>query len=148
MEEPLERAEAGLPLDPFERVAADAADPVRPTELTRGAAALVDCAMPAYDRGPSEFPPLAASLPAAAEDGGADHVMLGNTYGYGPVDGPAVEDLPMAPTSVKGLVRARIWQDALAANEAGRVRVTEVRASDFLGAGAHSPFTLMVEPRR
>ncbi|MCG6498876.1 NAD-dependent epimerase/dehydratase family protein [Kitasatospora sp. A2-31] len=131
----------------IERVAADASDPARLTELTLGAAALVNCAMPAYDRWPSEFPPLAASLLAAAEGSGADYVMLGNTYGYGPLDGPAVEDLPMAPTSVKGLVRARIWQDALAAHEAGRVRVTEVRASDFLGAGAYSPFTLMVGAR-
>ncbi|WP_217999372.1 NAD-dependent epimerase/dehydratase family protein [Nocardia exalbida] len=100
--------------------------------------------MPAYDRWPSEFPPLAASLLAAAESSGADYVMLGNTYGYGPVDGPVTEDLPMAPTSVKGGVRAQMWHDAFAAHEAGRVRVTEVRASDYLGAGAFSPFTLMV----
>ncbi|QTD98134.1 NAD-dependent epimerase/dehydratase family protein [Streptomyces cyanogenus] len=130
--------------DRIERVAADATDTARLIELTHGAATLFNCAMPAYDRWPSEFPPLAASVLAAAERSGADYVMLGNTYGYGPVDRPATEDLPMAPTSVKGRVRARMWQDALAAHEAGRVRVTEVRASDYLGAGAYSPFTLMV----
>ncbi|GIH60804.1 hypothetical protein Msi02_16210 [Microbispora siamensis] len=37
-----------------------------------------------------------------------------------------------------------MWQDARAVYDAGRVRVTEVRASDFLGAGAVSPFTIMV----
>ncbi|MFJ9697055.1 hypothetical protein [Kitasatospora sp. NPDC101183] len=31
----------------------------------------------------------------------------------------------MAPTSVKGAVRARMWEDALVAQRAGRVRVTE-----------------------
>ncbi|GLX19685.1 NAD-dependent epimerase/dehydratase family protein [Streptomyces lavendulae] len=138
------RRGSGPAHDRIERVAADATDTARLIELTRGAAVLFNCAMPAYDRWPSEFPPLAASLLAASERSGADYVMLGNTYGYGPVDGPASEDLPMAPTSVKGHVRAQMWHDALAAHEEGRVRVTEVRASDYLGAGAYSPFTLMV----
>ncbi|GHB85482.1 NAD-dependent epimerase [Streptomyces cirratus] len=138
------RRGSGPAHDRIERVAADATDTARLIELTRGAAALFNCAMPAYDRWPSEFPPLAASLLAAAERSGADYVMLGNTYGYGPVDGPATEDLPMAPISVKGRVRAQMWHDALAAQEKGRVRVTEVRASDYLGAVAYSPFTLMV----
>ncbi|MFG2819786.1 NAD-dependent epimerase/dehydratase family protein [Kitasatospora sp. NPDC048365] len=128
----------------IERLAVDAADTGRLVEAAGGAAVLFNCAMPAYDRWPAEFPPLAASLLAAAERGGADYVMLGNTYGYGPVAGPATEGLPMAPSSVKGAVRARIWHEALAAHAAGRVRVTEVRASDFLGAGAYSPFTLLV----
>lgn len=45
------------------------------------------------------------------------------------------EDLPLAAPGVKGQVRARIWQQALVAHEAGRVRVTEARASDFVGPG-------------
>ncbi|MEU1288302.1 NAD-dependent epimerase/dehydratase family protein [Kitasatospora sp. NPDC005856] len=127
----------------IERVAADATGPEL-AELTRGARALFNCAMPSYDRWPSDFPPLAASLLAAAESTGADYVMLGNTYGYGPVDGPAHEDLPLRPSSIKGRVRAQMWHDAEVAYRAGRVRVTEVRASDYLGKGAVSPFTLMV----
>ncbi|WP_031065589.1 NAD-dependent epimerase/dehydratase family protein [Streptomyces sp. NRRL WC-3742] len=128
----------------IERVPLDATDTDQLTEAVRGARVLVNCAMPAYDRWPTDFPPLAAALLSAAERTGADYVMLGNAYGYGPLDGPATEGLPMAPTSVKGAVRARMWTDALAAHRAGRVRVTEVRASDYLGAGAYSPFTLMV----
>jgi len=31
-----------------------------------------------------------------------------------------------------------VWQDALAAHQAGRVRATEVRAADFVGPGAES----------
>jgi nucleoside-diphosphate-sugar epimerase len=128
----------------IERVAADATDIGRLIEVTRGAATVFNCAMPSYDRWPALFPPLAAAVLAAAEHTGADYVMLGNTYGYGLADGAVTEDHPLAPTSVKGRVRARMWQDARAAHDAGRVRVTEVRASDFLGAGAYSPFTLMV----
>jgi nucleoside-diphosphate-sugar epimerase len=70
--------------------------------------------------------------------------MLGNTYLYGPVDGPMHEDLPIAPTTAKGRVRAQMWTDALASHHAGRVRVAEVRPSDYLGEGAVSIFTLLV----
>ena len=54
--------------------------------------------------------------------------------------------MPLAATTVKGRIRARLWQEALAAHRAGRVRVTEARASDFVGAGALSLFTEMVVP--
>ncbi|MER5933557.1 NAD-dependent epimerase/dehydratase family protein [Streptomyces sp. NPDC002054] len=128
----------------IDRVAADATDTARLVGLATGAGVLFNCAMPPYDRWPAEFPPLAAALLTTAERTGADYVMLGNTYGYGAVDGPVTEGLPMAPTSEKGRVRAQMWHDARAAHEAGRVRVTEVRANDYLGAGAYSPFTLMV----
>lgn len=131
----------------IERVAADATDAERLAGLAEGATALFNCAMPAYDRWPIDWPPLAAALLAAAERTGADYVMLGNTYGYGPVDGPMTEDLPMAPTTVKGRVRAQMWHDALAAHQAGRVRVTEVRASEYLGPGAVSPYVLMALPQ-
>ena len=48
------------------------------------------------------------------------------------------EATPLAATGRKGQVRARVWRDALAAHQAGRVRATEVRASDFVGPGAES----------
>lgn len=128
----------------IERVAADAADPSRLTALLTGARTLINAAMPAYDRWPTDFPPLANSLLTAAERSGADYVMLGNIYGYGPFTGRATEDLPMAATTVKGIVRARMWTDALAAHAEGRVRVTEVRGNDFIGPDAVSPYTLFV----
>ncbi|WP_328989846.1 NAD-dependent epimerase/dehydratase family protein [Kribbella sp. NBC_01245] len=131
----------------IERVTADATDAERLAGLAEGATALVNCAMPAYDCWPTDWPPLAAAMLAAAERAGADYVMLGNTYGYGPVDGPMTEDLPMAATTVKGHVRAQMWNDALAAHRAGRVRVIEVRASEYLGAGVVSPYMLMALPQ-
>jgi nucleoside-diphosphate-sugar epimerase len=54
------------------------------------------------------------------------------------------EDLPMTATTVKGRVRAQMWLDALAAHEAGRARVTEVRATGFLGAGSVGPYGAFV----
>ncbi|NUS00524.1 MAG: NAD-dependent epimerase/dehydratase family protein [Kribbellaceae bacterium] len=127
-------------------VAADATDAVRLAEIAAGATTVFNCAMPPYDRWPEEFPPLSAAVLAAAERAGADYVMLGNTYGYGEVDGPITEDFPLTPTTVKGKVRAQMWQDALAAHQQGRVKVAEVRASEYLGAGAASGYTLTVLP--
>ncbi|WP_326598699.1 NAD-dependent epimerase/dehydratase family protein [Streptomyces sp. NBC_01803] len=127
-----------------ERVAADATDAARLTELTTDATTLFNCAAPPYNRWPEEFPPLSDAAISAAERTGARYVLMGNLYGYGPVDGPLTEDLPLAPTSRKGQVRVRMWEDALAAHEAGWLRATEVRASDFLGRGAGSLYNLMI----
>ncbi|MEU6587264.1 NAD-dependent epimerase/dehydratase family protein [Nocardia sp. NPDC046763] len=128
----------------IERVVGDTTDIDGLTALTAGARTLINTTWPAYDRWPTDFPPIAAAVLAAAERTGANYVSLSNTYGYGHVDGPMTEDLPMSPVAVKGAVRARIWLDALAAHEAGRVRVAEVRASDYLGRDAGSVFNFLV----
>ncbi|MBE1487029.1 NAD-dependent epimerase/dehydratase family protein [Plantactinospora soyae] len=131
----------------IERIAADAADRERLTELADGAATLYNCANPAYHRWPTDWPPIAAAVLATAERTGAVLAVTSNLYGYGPVDGPMTEDTPMRPVGAKGQVRARMWQDASAAHEAGRIRMTEVRGSDYLGAGAQTPFTVLVVPK-
>jgi len=131
----------------IERVAADAADADRLAGLARGAQALYNCANPPYHQWTRMWPPLAAAFLTAAERSGAVLVAMSNLYGYGPVDGPMTEDLPFAPVGGKGKVRARMWRDMLAAHEAGRVRVSEARASDYIGDGGDSIFTSMIAPR-
>jgi nucleoside-diphosphate-sugar epimerase len=88
---------------------------------------------PAYDRWTQDWPPIAAALLAAAERSGALLVVMGNLYGYGRPAGPMTPHSPLAATDVKGRLRVRMWEDALAARAQGRVRVTEARASDFVG---------------
>jgi nucleoside-diphosphate-sugar epimerase len=129
------------------RVALDATNRSDLIAALSGASALFNCAAPPYHQWPTQLPPLAAALLDAAIRAQVDYVMLGNLYGYGPVDKPMTEDLPMQPNSVKGALRAQMWADAKAAHDAGRVRVTEVRASDFIGRGAMSVFTIMVAPK-
>ncbi|MFF4582397.1 NAD-dependent epimerase/dehydratase family protein [Streptomyces sp. NPDC001389] len=119
----------------IEHIALDARDGGRLTEAVRGAAALYACAAPPYHRWAGEWPALASSLCTAAEATGAVLVMLGNLYGYGPVDGPLTEDLPLAATGPKGRVRAAVWEQARTLHEQGRIRAVEVRASDFFGPG-------------
>jgi nucleoside-diphosphate-sugar epimerase len=120
----------------IERVAADATDADRLAALTEGAAVLYNCANPEYHRWLVDWPPLAGALLSAAERAGAVLATTGNLYGYGPVRGPITADTPLAATHPKLRVRADMWRDALAAHQAGRVRATEVRGSDYLQASS------------
>jgi nucleoside-diphosphate-sugar epimerase len=128
----------------IELVAADATRSL--TELSRGAATIVNCAMPPYDRWPEETPALSSALVAAASATGAGYVNLSNGYGYGPFDGPVTPGLPLRPTTVKGQVRTRMYLDGLAAHAAGHLRFAEVRPGDYLGVGAIAMFNLMIGP--
>lgn len=119
----------------IEHVALDATDRERLTRTARGAAAIHGCAAPPYHRWAAAWLPLTSSLCAAAEATGAVLVMLGNLYGYGPVDAPLTEDLPLAAAGPKGRVRAAAWEQARRLHEQGRIRVVELRASDFFGPG-------------
>lgn len=125
----------GGPEHPYvERLALDASDRDALAAAAAGASVIYNCANPAsYQRWDQEWPPLAASILHAAEASGAVLVTVSNLYGYGPVDGPITHDTLLAPSDRKGEIRARMWQEALAAHEAGRVRVSEARASDYLG---------------
>lgn len=143
----LTRSGGGPEQDGIDRIAADASDRDVLARHTEGAVALYSCAGPAYHRWPIDWPPLGTALMHAAEVTGAVLVTTGNLYGYGEVDVPMTEDLPLRPNSVKGQVRAKLWTDALAAHEAGRIRTAEVRASDYLGAGAVTPFSVLVLPK-
>ena len=122
-----------------ERVAADASDGGRMCALAAGTVAVYNCANPAYTRWGTDWPPIAAALLEAAEASGAVLATVSNLYGYGAVTAPIGADNPLDPCDAKGEVRVRMWLDALAAHEAGRARVVEVRASDYAdgGAGSH-----------
>ena len=116
-----------------EHRAADIADPGALAEIAHGAAVLYNCVNPPYHRWAQEWPPLHRTFLDAARATGAVLVTASNLYGYGAGSGVMREETPLASTETKGLVRADMWRTALAEHEAGRVRVTEVRASDYLG---------------
>lgn len=140
------RSGAG-PMHPaIQRITADASDRSRFVEVAKDAVALYNCANPPYTRWGTDWPPLAASLLAAAEAADAVLAITGNLYGYGPVSGPMTETTPLAATGRKGQVRIKMWHDALAAHEAGRIRTFEVRAADYVGAGAASVFSAVLLP--
>lgn len=114
----------------------DAADPGQLTAAVEGAAVLYNCANPGdYTTWDKVWPPLASSFLKAAERTGAVLAITGNLYPYGPVSVPIVESLPDAAIDHKGILRARLWADALEAHQAGRIRAVEVRGADYVGTG-------------
>jgi nucleoside-diphosphate-sugar epimerase len=119
-------------------VRCDASDLDALLEAAPQAAAIYNCANPKYHRWAQDWPPLAAAMLGYAERTGAVLATCSNLYGYGPVDGPLVEALPLAATGTKARVRAQMWLDAKAAHDAGRIRATEVRGSDYLCASENS----------
>jgi len=127
----------------IERVAADASDARRLTELTQGAEVLYNCANPRYTEWEKRWFPMNDAMIAATRAAGAIYVITGNLYGYGPrPDGHMTEDSPLAAVGRKGRVRIKMWRDALA----GSVRTVEVRGSDYLGAGAVGIFSSVLLP--
>ncbi|PBC66178.1 nucleoside-diphosphate-sugar epimerase [Streptomyces sp. TLI_235] len=135
------------PLAGVHHLRLDATDAEALAAAAAGTAVLYNCANPAYHRWATDWPPLAAALLRAAESSGAVLATVSNLYGYGAVDAPMTESTPLAPNSVKGGVRARMWQDAEALHRAGRIRATEIRGSDYLGPGAQSVLGERVLPR-
>jgi nucleoside-diphosphate-sugar epimerase len=127
----------------IERVAADASDARRLTELTQGAEVLYNCANPKYTEWADKWFPMNDAMIAAAKASGAVYAITGNLYGYGPQPGGRMtEDSPLAAVGRKGKIRIKMWQDALASG----VRTIEARASDYVGAGAASVFSLVLLP--
>lgn len=132
-------------------VAADATDAAAMKEVARGATTIYNCANPPhYHRWVTEWPPLASAILGAAVAHGTDLVIMGNLYGYGsPITGPITPETPLAATGTNGRVRVAMWEAALAEHRAGRIRVTEARASDFIGpdSGAQAHLGDRVIPR-
>lgn len=131
----------------IERRTLDASNAEQLLGAAADAEAIYNCANPAYHRWPTDWPPIATAALTAAERTGAVLATVSNLYGYGPVDGPLTEALPMAATGRKGRVRARMYADALDAHQSGRLRMTEVRGSDYIGPGAQSHLGERVVPR-
>ena len=123
----------GRSTDAVEHRQVDAADAEALAAASRGAAAIYNAVNPAYHRWPTDWPPVAAALLGAAERTGAVLVTMGNLYVYGRPSAPMTPDSPLAATDTKGRVRLAMWTEALAAHRAGRVRIAEARAADFVG---------------
>ncbi|GAB2607354.1 NAD-dependent epimerase/dehydratase family protein [Pseudactinotalea suaedae] len=102
-------------------------------EVLDGAASLVVATNPPYQSWEEEWPPLISNAIDAAAAAGADLALIGNLYGHAPGTSPMTASTPLRPTTRKGAVRARMWEQLTEVHRAGRVRVTEIRASDYYG---------------
>ncbi len=116
-----------------EVIASDAYDASKNIALTRGAAAVYQCAQPHYYEWAEKFPPLQRAILAAAALNQAKLVVGDNLYMYGSFTGSLREDSPVQPNTKKGRIRAAMAQEVLDAHQSGRVRAAIGRASDFFG---------------
>jgi nucleoside-diphosphate-sugar epimerase len=120
--------------DDVEVVKGDAADPTFTREASKGASVAYFALNPPYDKWPELFPGLQAGVIEGAAAAGAKLIAMENLYMYGPTDGrPLTEDLPYAPNTRKGTVRAGMSKELMEAHTSGKVRVAIGRASDFFG---------------
>lgn len=123
-------------LQAVSHLAVDAADADALTRAAEGATVLYNCANPGnYTQWEQVWPPLAASMLTAVQASGAVYAITDGLYAYGPVQEPIHQGLPDRATDHKGVLRAKIWAQALAAHQAGRIRAVQVRVSDFVGPG-------------
>ena len=131
----------------IKRVAADVSNLSKLLEIAPSATAIYNCVNPPYHQWAKEWPPIAASFLSYAEKTGAVLVTCSNLYGYGPVDVPMTESLPLSAPGINGKVRAQMWIDAKALYDAGRIKATEVRGSDYVCAGEQSRVGSRVMPK-
>src|SRR5918995_625386 len=117
-----------------EVIGGDATDEVFAREASDGASVVYFALNPPYDKWPELFPRLQAGVLEGAASVGAKLVAMENLYMFGPTEGrPLTEDLPYAPNTRKGAVRARMSRELMEAHSSGRVRVAIGRASDYFG---------------
>src|SRR5215213_5665778 len=117
-----------------EIVGGDAADPTFTREASAGASVVYFALNPPYDKWPELFPPLQAGVLEGAASAGARLIAIENLYMYGLTGGRSLtEDLPYAPNTRKGTIRARMSEELMEAHTSGRVQVAIGRASDFFG---------------
>ena len=117
-----------------EVVGGDATHEAFVREVSQGASVVYFALNPPYNKWPELFPPLQAGVLEGAASAGAKLVAMENLYMYGPTDGrPLTEDLPYAPNTRKGAVRARMSEELMEAHSSGKVQVAIGRASDYFG---------------
>ncbi|GIK62746.1 MAG: epimerase [Chloroflexota bacterium] len=115
----------------------DVTDHAFAREASKGASVVYQCTNPPYTQWAELFPALQAGVLEGAASAEAKLIVMDNLYMYGPTAGkPLTEDLPDKATSRKGLTRAKMAQDIMAAHRSGKVRAAIGRASDYFGPGA------------
>ena len=118
-----------------EVVRVDATDPAGAREASRGAAVVYHAVNVPYPQWQGKLPLVMSATIEAAADAGAKLVYADNLYMYGKVEGPMTEETPYEPVSRKGILRAQLADELMAAHKAGKVRAAIGRASDVYGPG-------------
>lgn len=128
----------------IELIAGDGSELSTFTTRAVGTDAIFNCANLDYHRWATDWPIIANAPLGAATTIENNLVTLSNLYVHGRPTGPMSPQDPLTATYEKAQVRATMWRRAKEAHDDGRIRTTEVRASDFIGPNAQSYLELLV----
>ncbi|MFN8373803.1 MAG: NAD-dependent epimerase/dehydratase family protein [Anaerolineae bacterium] len=136
----------GLPAA-AEIVKADAYNPQQTRQLSAGAAAVYQCAQPAYYDWADKFMALQTAILEGAAAANAKLIVAENLYMYGDAQGqPISESTPYHAHTRKGKIRQQMTEALYAAHKAGKVRVASARGSDFFGPDEPTNGELIFQP--
>ena len=113
----------------------DITHPESVRDACRGAQSIYLCAKPPYTQMATHFQPIMDGAIEAASSSGAKLIYADSLYAWGPFTGALTEKMPYAATGPKGMTRARIATQLLAAHREGKVQAAIGCASDFYGPG-------------
>lgn len=143
----ISRSSIGPSIANVERVQGDASS----VESLRSAAPKADfiynCVNPPYNKWDKQWPPIQKAVTELSMKTDAVLVTCSNLYGYGPHKGVLTEDLPLRATWKNGRIRAEMWLQVKELHDAGKIRATEVRGSDYISASDQSRMGDRVVPR-
>jgi nucleoside-diphosphate-sugar epimerase len=114
-------------------IAGDLGDPRSLIPSLPDAAAIYFCAQPPYHKWPDAFPALQTGAVRIAKALSAKLIVAENLYGYGAVERPMAESLPLRPNTRKGQVRAAMHESLMQFHRNGDLQVAVARSSDFFG---------------
>lgn len=134
----LSRSGRGIVPAGAELRAVDVYDTAELRAQLEGAAAVYQCAAPAYQDWVKQFLPFQRAIVAGLAANGPKLISAENLYMYGEVDGPIHRDLPYAAQTRKGRVRAAAARELEQAHARGEIRYAAARGSDFFGPGVRN----------
>lgn len=140
------KADARIPAG-VEIVQGDAYNIKSNMDVTRGAAAVYQCAQPLYHEWAEKFPPMQKAILEAVVANEAKFIVGDNLYMYGDTNGqPIREEMPYQPHTKKGRVRAEMASAVMEAHRAGKVRAAIGRASNFFGPDDNAVTSYAIRP--
>ena len=143
----ISRSGSGPVLPNVQRLKADASSAESLSSVAPESTFIYNCVNPPYNKWDKEWPSINKAVIEYAIRTHAVLVTCSNLYGYGPHEGMLTEDLPLNATWKNGRVRADMWLEVKENHDAGKIRATEVRGSDYICASEQSRMGDRVVPR-
>jgi len=143
----ISRSQKGPSLANVERLVGDASSIESLRSAVPKADFIYNCINPPYNKWDKQWPPIQRAVIELTMKCNAVLVTCSNLYGYGPGQEFLTEDLPLLATWKNGRIRADMWLEIKELNDAGKIRATEVRGSDYICASNQSRMGDRVVPR-